>query len=1479
MKKTLRWVGIALLLPLLILCGIAGSLYIPQVQTWAVKKATVYASAKTGLNIQIGKVNITFPLDIKLQDVLVAEGTDKIAETSSVLVDLNLRHLFKLKIGIESIELQEGMLDTHDLIDNVHLRGQLERFQLKSKEVDLRKEQAIVTAALLEGCDMEVFLKEQEEKDTTASNSKIHWQLDLKDIAIRNSHMAILLPNDTAQIQATIEQCTLEKGDIQLANGTYQAKKIVLKCDSILYASSIAHDINLEAKNVYLDSNGIKMDALKFDLTHSSLQGEIDLQWAAFERGGDGRMDINMNANIAQQDVSDLLGSHMPQKWAEVYPKIPFQADIRMEGCVDSLQMKECHIDWPTILQVSASGWASHLTDSTLITGNLSCQIESENISCLRKYLKLKDVALPPMSLSTDIGMQGSKFDINAILHEGGGKLLLQGFFDKKEMEYDAKLNAQNLKIKDFLPKDSIYSLSAHGYLKGKGTDWRKHTTRLEALLDVDSLHYGKWNLNHIQANAKLIERKGTLEFNSHNDLIGMNACVDAEIGEEKTDATFCMDLNHIDLFALGIARDTLNASMILHIDGKSNLKDCHRVSVKAQAMELILKDTIYHPLDLHLDTELRPDTMFALAEAGDLKFHLNSCEGIDSLLTKTKNLENAIKEQLSKFYIDQDSLRTLLPDLHIKIESQSTNPVCNILKSITGYTYEDLNIQLNSNEKKGLNGHGSILALNSGTILLDSIQWKIAQSAKGVELNSRIKNKTKNKVAVFESLLHLQITPKGASGNIVFNDAKGRKGLDLGLEMEMRKDTSRIHFTPLNPIIAYRNFTLNEDNYIELTRDKHIQALIDLLADDGTGLKIYSTPNEEAQQDLSLSLNQFNVGELVHALPYLPDMGGLLHGDIHYMQVDSAMSVSADLMVQKMTFKGNPLGNVGMNAVYLPNNDGTHFVDGYITQEEQEIAFLSGSYIPQEDEEGDIEATMTLNHFPMNIVNSFIPNKMAELKGYAGGELNIGGKASTPIISGHLTTSYIHLASEMYSIDMDFPDDTIRVSNSHLSLNKLEAYTTGKSPLVLDGTIDFSDLEKISMNLTLNAKNYQLINAPKQRNAIAYGKVFVDANAILKGTLDNLKIRGNLGVLGNSDITYVLKDSPITVEDRLSGLVTFVNFNDSTETEGKAKDIRQNVDMQLIFSIEQAAHVHCLLSEDGTDYVELEGGGDLTMTYDSGNDFQLYGRYTILSGKMNYTLMSIVCKNFNIRNGSYIEFQGDLQNPILQIAAEERVKATVTDNNRPRTVAFDVGLNISQTLDNMGLEFTLKAPEDLSVQNELAGMSNEDRGRVAVTMLATNMYISNLTDSKAYSTTNALNSFLQNEINNLVGMAQNTIDVNFGMANSTSAKGTQQTDYSFSFTKRLWGNRINLILGGKVSTGDDAVNTGYTIIDNISLEYRLDQSATRYIKIYYDKNYESLLEGELTEMGAGIVLRKKSTKLGDLFIFKKHKNEKEARP
>ena len=117
--------------------------------------------------------------------------------------------------------------------------------------------------------------------------------------------------------------------------------------------------------------------------------------------------------------------------------------------------------------------------------------------------------------------------------------------------------------------------------------------------------------------------------------------------------------------------------------------------------------------------------------------------------------------------------------------------------------------------------------------------------------------------------------------------------------------------------------------------------------------------------------------------------------------------------------------------------------------------------------------------------------------------------------------------------------------------------------------------------------------------------------------------------------------------------------------------------------------------------------------------------------------------------------------------------------------------------------------------------------------------------------------------------------NLSVGVDNNTTDVGGRQTDYSFSYSQRFFNNRIQIVIGGKVSTGAEASNDAESFINNISLEYRLDESATRYIRIFYDKNYESILDGEVTEGGVGLVLRKKLDKLGELFIFKRKRKER----
>ena len=163
--------------------------------------------------------------------------------------------------------------------------------------------------------------------------------------------------------------------------------------------------------------------------------------------------------------------------------------------------------------------------------------------------------------------------------------------------------------------------------------------------------------------------------------------------------------------------------------------------------------------------------------------------------------------------------------------------------------------------------------------------------------------------------------------------------------------------------------------------------------------------------------------------------------------------------------------------------------------------------------------------------------------------------------------------------------------------------------------------------------------------------------------------------------------------------------------------------------------------------------------------------------------------------------------------------------------------------------------------------------------MLATGVYMKNGGKGGGLNMGAALNSVLQSQINALAGSAFEKMDASFsvGIEDRTAAEtGEKQTDVSFRYSQRFFNDRVQIVIGGKVSTGANATNDVESFIDNISLEYRLDASGTRYVRVFHNKNYESILDGEITETGVGLVLRRKMDRLGELFIFKRNKKKDE---
>jgi hypothetical protein len=1520
MKRALKFIFRTFLVIVLLIVMLAASLYLPPVQRWAVNRLTAYLEEKTGLVVSIGSVHLAFPLDLSLGQLHVEKVNTDVIDVEHILVDLDLTRLLLLRVGVEAVELSKGSIYTTDLIEAMCMEGNIGVLRVVADDIDLRRKKVNVTDAALDGCVLDIKLRETEEEDTTES-APVDWQIDIEQVHIRQSKIALQTPNDAMRVKVVIRQASLDSGDISLSQGTYRVGNIRLLADSLTYdipdfsspfsgrtgldVNHLAfYDMDLELDrlsykaqssmfnvqlkrlafreksgfclnnltvNLSLDSTHLTVAGLDLQTPHSSVQGNINLDWGALSPQTCGQMKADVQASLGSEDVLCLAAVYLPEGLAACYPSQPLNLDLYATGNVDSLSLQTCTVAMPSVLDARATGSLQHVTDSTALGADLQWDIVTMDLSSLNRYLGLSNVHFPKMVLHGDTRLrQASRFFTDALLIEGNGRAHLTGDIDLQTMLYQVDARINDLQLHDFLPHDSLYLLTATAKLSGRSTDMLSPHAVLRAQAAIDHLGYASWNLDNINADCRLEKGKAMLEVSSQNDLLCLHSCVDGAFEDRKLKtAAFNMDLSRIDLYALHLAKKPVVASMVMRVDGASDFQQTHSLTAHIEAVEMTTPDTVIHPLDLSLDASLTPELIQVKALSGDLRLSVSSDQGLDSLRARYDSFCQELQRELDSLRIEQDTLRTLLPHLKMELECGQQNPICNILRHAVGYNFRDLSFHLQSSPEDGLVGNGHIFALNTGAILLDSIQWRIRQEQQRLSLDAQVANGPKNRMVTFQSQMRVSLTSTGAETSLLFNDARGKKSVDIGLALELLADGIRAHFTPLNPVIAYRNFTLNADNFVTLTRSGHLDALVNLLADDGTGLKLYTTPNEEAKQDVSLSVNHFNVGELTQVIPFMPDISGFLQGDFHYMQADSTATVSADMLVNKMAYNGVLLGNIGLNGIYFPNADGSHYVDGIITHNGGEILLLNGKY-RDNNGQGKMEGEATFQKLPFAFLNAFMPEGPFGMSGYAWGDFKVSGRTDNPVLNGQLRTDSLYIKADSYNVNLQIPDHTITVKNSRLDLNRIEAYAAGKTPLVLDGNIDFSNLDRVQLDLNVKADDYQLINAPKKQGSLAYGKVFVNLGGRFWGTLSDLKMRGRLDVLGSTDVSCVLTDTPITVDDQLSDIVTFCDFSDTIAVE--PLDVaRQSIDIQMNVSIAETAQIHCFLSDGGNDFIDLQGGGEMTLTYDLQNDMQLWGRYTIMKGTMRYSLMAIPLNDFHIEQGSYVEFQGNMMNPRLNINASERVRSTVTENSVPRNVAFDVGLALSRTLEDMGLEFTLEAPEDLTVQNQLSSMTAEERGRVAVTMLVTGMYVTDDAETNGgYNYANTLNAYLQSAINEIAGKAISTVDVNFGIASGTSEAGTTTTDYSFSFAKRFWGNRISVIVGGKVSTGRDAVNTGQTIIDNISIEYRLDKSASRYVNIFYDNNYESLIEGQVTKMGGGIVLRKKADKLSELFIFKK---------
>ena len=337
--------------------------------------------------------------------------------------------------------------------------------------------------------------------------------------------------------------------------------------------------------------------------------------------------------------------------------------------------------------------------------------------------------------------------------------------------------------------------------------------------------------------------------------------------------------------------------------------------------------------------------------------------------------------------------------------------------------------------------------------------------------------------------------------------------------------------------------------------------------------------------------------------------------------------------------------------------------------------------------------------------------------------------------------------------------------------------------------------------------------------------------------------------------------------------MVRFVNFADTARVEAPDSltvgQLAVIVDATL--HIRSGSTVNVDLSTDGKDKLQLMADGELEFTMSPVNDGRLSGRLTIDKGFVRYTPPLMSEKLFTFSDNSYVAFTGDMMNPQLGIHAVDKIKANVTQEGaNSRLVNFDVALSVTGSLSNMNVGFDLSTADDVTVANELASMSADQRANQAMNMLLYGVYTGPGTKAGAQLSGNPLFSFLESRINSWAASAIKGVDISFGIDqyNKTTDGSTSSTmSYSYQVSKSLFNDRLKIVVGGNYSTDATAdENFSQNLINDISFEYYLNKAQTMNVRVFRHTGFESILEGEITEMGVGFVYRRKMRRLSELF-------------
>jgi len=835
------------------------------------------------------------------------------------------------------------------------------------------------------------------------------------------------------------------------------------------------------------------------------------------------------------------------------------------------------------------------------------------------------------------------------------------------------------------------------------------------------------------------------------------------------------------------------------------------------------------------------------------------------------------------------------------------------------------------SRQAARLTANTSIPVIRYNNYQLDSLRLNVDSDASKLDYSLRLAQAAQDTA--------LRLRRPSVIGNVAQNkvftrvailgDSSARERLALAgtlsinneqLTINKRRTTGSVYQFEAAPeqVLNYENWTAGANNYVRYYPTGAVVANNLNLTNGRSSLALQSQNPARPGSPLGVRFTNFELAELARIVQQQDSLvAGTLNGTARLDNLGKQnQAFTADATVTGLVFQKAAIGDIAFKATNP--SAGRYDVDARLTggaagtvggggnDVRVRGTYLASSATP-------LDFTVDAIRLNLKLVEPFSAGQVRQAGGYVKGQLTVRGAATAPVVRGTLTTSDdAGFVVPQLGSPFRLPNQALRFDDRGIAFNNFTVLDSASNKAVANGYLLTKNFVDYAFDLRATTDNFLAVRNTRENNELFYGRLVLDSDTRLTGPVSLIKIDTRVTVAEGSNLTVESPSATPTTVER-TGIVEFIDKSAPLDTllaRRLAADTTKvgatGYDISAVVTITDRTPFTLVIDPVSGDNLKVRAAGTLNTNIAPDGTIGLSGRLDVTRGQYRMSLYSLATRDFIIRRGSSITWDGDPYNAALDITAVYKVQAapaellasqgqddptrnTVSRNRLP----FNVLLNVTDQLSKPTIGFDIRLPENQrgavvpEVEAKLSQLRQPNQTSELSKQVFSLLILGRFVAQNPFQTSSgeglvatqlrgSASAVLTDQLSSLTGKYLSGLGLDLGVTNQadySNGESRSRTDLNVAVRRQLLNNRLTVRVGTDIALSGGGPGTQATqgqsaasnLAGDVSLEYTLLADGRLRVRVFRQNGYEDI-DGQIVRTGAALVFQRDYQDLKDLF-------------